>query len=62
MVGWLVFNGTFSTNGLYYAMNVTNLVSRLGKKHSNTNKTKQTRNSAIADKPCDAFVQMQWRG
>jgi len=21
-----------------------------------------TRNSAIADKPCDAFVQMQWRG
>jgi len=22
----------------------------------------QTRNSAIADKPRDAFVQMQWRG
>ena len=24
--------------------------------------TNYTRNSAIADKPRDAFVQMQWRG
>jgi len=30
--------------------------------YSNSEARYYTRNSAIADKPRDAFVQMQWRG
>jgi len=48
----------------------SNLLTRMLKKYfvdssllqNVINKRKKTRNSAIADKPRDAFVQMQWRG